>query len=112
MNIISHEYNEYVIGFIVHTTKGDINLQFEKAFSNHPEPAYKLFPACEGDETADHLTEMEKEQLIDYAHACKEMNDLEESYTTARYNGSKLPEMCAPISKSEIEELAITDDRY
>ena len=98
--ITGHEYNEYVIGYVINTTKGGINAQFDKCFSNHPQPDYVLKIGCEGDETADILSEEERVQVIDYIRNNSEMDRIERLYTDAIYNG--MPFQC-PLDLSQIE---------
>lgn len=102
MKILGAEYNEYVVGYVIKTDKGDVNAQFEKAFSNHPEPAFKLRIGCEGDNTSDHLSDDEREQIRGYISENEEMSDLAKEFTEGFYNGSDLPNLISPVSKNEI----------
>lgn len=110
MKILSAEYNEYVVGYVIFTDKGDINAQFEKVPSNHPEPSFKLQIGCVGDDTADHLTDEERDQVSDYISENDEMRSLAQDFTEAYYNGSDLPELTAPISYCQISEKAKIDE--
>jgi hypothetical protein len=106
IQILGHEYNEYVVGYVIETSKGDINAQFEKCNSNHPEPAYLLYLGCSGDNTADHLNDDDRNAVMDYIRHDPEIDNLENAFTKAMYNGSSLPEKCSPIQKWEIEDYA------
>lgn len=65
--MITHEYNEYVLGYIVKMADcRSCNFQFEKIFSNHPQPNYTLKFGCEGDDTWLQFTEDELQQMTDY----------------------------------------------
>lgn len=99
--INGHEYNEYVIGYIIHTSKGDVNAQFEKCHSNHPEPNYLLYIGCEGDETAEVLNEEEREKVMNYIRNSDEMDAAEKAYTKAIYSGMKYR---CPLFLFEIED--------
>lgn len=104
--IYGHEYNEYVIGYVIHTSKGDINAQFDcDKHTNHPEPKYFLYIGCEGDETADALTYEEREVVMKYVRSNDEMDKAEKQYTAAIYNGM---EYQCPLYLSDIEEAAKT----
>ena len=106
IRIFGHEYNEYVIGYVIKTDKGDVNAQFNKVYSNHPEPAYSLQLGCEGDNTADHLTDDDCDYISDYIRKNSEMDELENAFTKAMHNGSGFEKKCSPIYEWEIEEAA------
>jgi hypothetical protein len=110
MKILGAEYNEYVVGYVISTDKGDVNAQFEKVFSNHPEPAFKLKIGCEGDSTADKFTDDERDQISVYISENEEMRTLASDFTKAYYNGSDLPDLIAPISAWQISERAEIDE--
>lgn len=104
--ILGHEYNEYVIGFIIKTSKGDINAQFEQCHSNHPEPAYELQLACEGDDTHRKFTETEIDELCNYMASQEDLQKIESLFTMAMYNSPDFARKTAPIYEWEIEEAA------
>lgn len=106
IEIYGHEYNAGVVGYIIKTSEGDLTAQFEKCNSNHPEPAYRLFIGCEGDNTSDHLSDKAKAVVGKYIDNCKEMDELEKAFTKAMYNDSALKNRTSPIYKYEIEEYA------
>jgi hypothetical protein len=110
ISILGHEYNEYVIGYVITTSKGDVNAQFQKCHSNHPQPAYLLYLGCEGDDTSNHLNDNDRDAVMDYIRNNPDMDVLEEAYTKAMYNGSPLHEKCAPIEKWEIQDWAEYQD--
>lgn len=112
MKILNAEYNDDVVGFVVRTSKGDVNVQFDKVFSNHPEPKFKLCFGCAGDETIDKFNDEEREQISEFMANNTEMRELENKFTEAYYNGSNLPELCSPISKIEILDRADTPEEY
>jgi hypothetical protein len=113
IQIFDHEYNEYVVGYVINTDKGNINAQFEQCrHSNHPTPAYLLYLGCSGDNTADHLADDDRDEVMDYIRNNPEMDELENAYTRAMYNGSALKEKCPPIHKWEIYAAAFEETAF
>lgn len=106
MKILGHEYNEYVVGYVISTDKGDVSAQFEKIFSNHPEPAFTLQLGCEGDTTADNLSFEELDMIREYIRSCEEMRETEIAFTKAHYNGSDFKDLTSPIYWATIFEKA------
>lgn len=85
---LSHEYNEYVVGFVVTDTETNrsVNFQFEKdSQTNHPEPNYYLTWGCEGDDTADAFSEEELEIISEYVDSLPETKVLENAITEIMY---------------------------
>ncbi len=68
---LSHEYNEYVVGYVV-TDKDSgrmLSFQLEKIESNHPSPNYYLYHSCAGDESHCDWSESELSEANDYVNA-------------------------------------------
>lgn len=68
---LSHEYNEYVIGFVVtdQETNRSVNFQLEEITSNHPSPDFEFTHSCEADETNENFTAEELEEAQEYLDA-------------------------------------------
>lgn len=91
MNLV-HEYNEYVVGFIVTDTATNraVNFQFdEDRQTNHPQPNFYLRHSCEGDDTAAVFSEEELEEITMYLRSFDEVNQLEKKFTALMYSSLK-----------------------
>ena len=115
MNILnlSYEYNEYVIGYIVTDSiiGRFVNFQFDKANTNHPQPAQILGYAREGDETSDSWNKEELEYITSWLRSKTDADSLEDCMTIIMNDDEKkekFNEMACTgqISESEIRELA------
>ena len=73
----SHEYNEYVGGFVVTERKSGktLNFQLNEIYSNHPSPDYDLFHSCQGDETHLDWTEEELEAAGRYLKSKEDVKE-------------------------------------
>lgn len=103
--IKGHEYNDYLIGFVISTNLGDVNAQFESCYSNHPSPTFRLYLRCAGDESADVLDADEEEEVLNYIRQSEELREAERIYTKAMYNGMEYNHSY-PLRFSEIREWA------
>jgi len=98
--MITYEYNEYVIGYVVKYHDGrECNFQFDKIFSNHPEPNFILKYGCEGDDTHRIFTEEELKEMSDFLNQQTDVKELSVAFTDAKYKGM---EYRYPLFKSEI----------
>ena len=85
---LEHEYNEYVIGYVVtdKNTGRSINFQFEKYHpSNHPTPDFHVYSQCEGDETYKEFKQYEIDYIAEWLDSKADVNEAEEIYTKAYY---------------------------
>ena len=104
---MKYEYNEYVIGYVVTMTDGrSCNFQFDKVFSNHPQPNYTLKFGCEGDDTWRQFTEEELNDRSDYLLSQADVKETLEAFNTAIYENENFSYNTAPIERWEILEAA------
>lgn len=104
---MKHEYNEYVIGYVVNYGDGrSCNFQFDKVLSNHPQPAYQLLSGCEGDDTHRQFTESELKEMDDYLSEQDDVKETLEAFNAAIYENENFAEKTAPIQRWEILEAA------
>jgi hypothetical protein len=101
--MLSHEYNEYVVGYVVNY--GDdrsCNFQFDKIFSNHPQPKYTLRFGCEGDDTWRQFTDDELSKMSDYLLSQSDVKETLEAFNIAIYENENFSHKTAPIERFEI----------
>lgn len=105
---LSYEYNEYVVGYVVtdNDTGRSINFQFDKVFSNHQEPAYKLKWGCSGDDTYRNFSEQEREEITSFLKANQDTDALEKAFTKAMYENDYFKTRQSPILMCEIFDAA------
>lgn len=107
MNKMTYEYNEYVVGYVVNYGDGrSCNFQFDKIFSNHPQPKYSLFFDCEGDDTHRQFSEDELEEMRDYLLSKEDVKETLEAFNVAIYENENFAEKIAPIHRFEILDAA------
>lgn len=85
---LEHEYNEYVIGYVVtdKTTGREINFQFEKyQQTNHPAPDFYVYSQCDGDETHKAFKQYEIDYIAEWLDSKSDVKEAEETYTKAHY---------------------------
>ena len=72
---LTHEYNEYVVGYVVTDTETGrtLNFQLERIISNHPDPDFELIHSCSGDDTHADFTEEELEEAQEYVESQKDI---------------------------------------
>jgi len=110
---LEHEYNEYVVGFIVtdKNTGRSANAQFHDRGNND----HALKFGCEGDETYEAFTETELEAMTEWLREQEGINDLENAYDAAmelprdEYGNHPLTDILSQgngITIGEIKELA------
>lgn len=104
---MKHEYNEYVIGYVVTMNDGrSCNFQFDKIFSNHPQPNYTLKFGCEGDDTWRQFTEQELNKMGEYLLYQDDVKETLEAFNKAIYENENFANKTAPIHRFEILEAA------
>ena len=96
--VISHEYNEYLVGFVLKTSKEEVHLQFNQVYSNHPQPAWHLDIIEEHESNLD-IVELTRVQ----SYIAHNLKAAEVTYTEAVHNG--MPFAC-PLCWSQIENYA------
>lgn len=104
---MKHEYNEYVIGYVVTTEDGrSCNFQFDKIFSNHPQPKYELKTGCEGDDTHRQFSDDEIVKMSEFLDSQEDVKETLEAFNVAIYENENFAHKTAPIQRWEILEAA------
>lgn len=107
MKKLSYEYNEYVIGYVVSYGDGrSCNFQFDKVFSNHPQPKYELKTGCEGDDTHRQFSDDEIVEMSEFLNSQEDVKETIEAFNTAIYENESFADKTAPIQRWEILEAA------
>ena len=98
---LKHEYNEYVIGYVItdENTDRDLNFQLAKWDSNHPSPDYTISHSSIGDETSNDWSEEELEQASNYV---KEQKDIQKWL--------KEVNLAKDLKPEEFEELLLNEE--
>ena len=75
---LTHEYNEYVIGYVVTDLESgkSVNFQLEKTSSNHPSPDFVFRHSCQGDETSSDWSEEDLDLASCYIDEQDDVNNL------------------------------------
>ena len=109
MKKFNYEYNEYVIGYVVNYGDGrSCNFQFDKVFSNHPQPKYELKTGCEGDDTHRQFSDDEIVEMGEFLDSQEDVKETLEAFNTAIYENENFADKTAPIQRWEILEAAET----
>lgn len=114
---LSHEYNEYVIGYVVtdSETNRSVNFQFDhnRSISYSPfDQAHFLNWGCEGDDTHEAFNEAELEEISEYLSNQTDAKKAEELVTTIFENQEIVEQMqnmlaeTSELSYFDLEELA------
>lgn len=104
---LKHSYNEYVIGYVVDYGDGrSCNFQFDKIFSNHPQPKYELCAGCEGDETRQQFSDEEIVEMSEYLNEQEDVQETLEAFNVAIYENETFANKTSPIQRWEILEAA------
>lgn len=102
---MKHEYNEYIVGYVVTNDDGrSCNFQFQKIFSNHPQPDYELTWGCEGEDTYKDFSEDELIEMSEYLDAQEDVKEVLEAYNVAIYENEDFANKISPIQEYEIFE--------
>lgn len=105
-----YEYNEDVVGYVVTMADGrSCNFQFDKIFSNHPQPKYELKAGCAGDDTHRQFTEDELIEMDKYLSSQDDVKETLKAFNIAIYENENFANRTAPIQRWEVLEAAESD---
>jgi hypothetical protein len=111
MKKFNYEYNDGLIGYVVSYEDGRrCNFQFEKIFSNHPEPDFELTHGCTGDTSDEQFAEDELAEMSEYLNSQEDVKETISAFNKAFYENEDFREKIwsGPMDRWEILEAAET----